>query len=214
VGLVPGHAYSVLAVKVVYVLGCLPISLVKVRNPWGKTEYKGMWSDKSLMWMLCPTVKKECGVAEAADDGAFWMSLSAFVTYFDRVDVLHFYQNWTQRRLACRLTGQQSRLLLRLDEACELRVAVLQQRKDTSSRYPWKMCLVSTADRDKPLAGQTGTGYSIDCSLCTEEIKLPRGDYQVVVDGMDRRILPVDIVAVAYASKPCIRWMSNSDSQV
>ena len=46
-GLVPGHCYSILRL--------LPkvdgySTIVKIRNPWGRTEWKGRWSDGSAEW--------------------------------------------------------------------------------------------------------------------------------------------------------------------
>jgi hypothetical protein len=44
-GLVLKHTYSLLA--------CLEVNGVKLcrlRNPWGKTEWKGDWSDNSSLW--------------------------------------------------------------------------------------------------------------------------------------------------------------------
>ena len=44
-GLVLGHAYSILDVRVY-----LGQKLIQLRNPWGETEWKGEWSDQSDQW--------------------------------------------------------------------------------------------------------------------------------------------------------------------
>lgn len=82
-GIVPGHAYSILDAKKVD--GFL---LVKLRNPWGTFEWKGDWSDGSPLWGDHARVARHCGfVADAPDDGAFWMAWDDFKVYFDGIDV-------------------------------------------------------------------------------------------------------------------------------
>ena len=44
-GLIKGHAYSVTGIKKVQV-GGRELDLVRIRNPWGKKEWNGDWSDK------------------------------------------------------------------------------------------------------------------------------------------------------------------------
>ena len=44
-GIVQGHAYSILRLKDVE-----GFRLVQFRNPWGKFEWKGAWSDSSALW--------------------------------------------------------------------------------------------------------------------------------------------------------------------
>lgn len=48
-GIVYGHAYSLLAGYEVQSQG-KTVKLVKIRNPWGGTEWKGKWSDKCPQW--------------------------------------------------------------------------------------------------------------------------------------------------------------------
>lgn len=50
-GIVGGHAYSLLGVKDLYdESGNLAVRLLLTRNPWGRTEYTGDWSDRSGLW--------------------------------------------------------------------------------------------------------------------------------------------------------------------
>ncbi|CAJ1342101.1 unnamed protein product [Effrenium voratum] len=76
-GLVTGHAYSILQVRKVndgfMGLGGKDYKMVQIRNPWGRGEWSGDWSDKSKTWAEHPAVKKALEF-EDVDDGAFWMS--------------------------------------------------------------------------------------------------------------------------------------------
>jgi len=80
-GLLENHAYGV--------LNCaepIPgIRLICVRNPWGRLEWKGKYSDNSAEWtpelMAALNVKFE-------DDGLFWMSYEDFTTYFNQLIIL------------------------------------------------------------------------------------------------------------------------------
>ncbi|XP_043399483.1 calpain-14 [Chelonia mydas] len=79
-GLVAGHAYTITGIrKVTCKYG--PENLVRLRNPWGKTEWKGGWSDSSGNWeQLSP--KEKILLRRNQDDGEFWMSLQDFKTHF------------------------------------------------------------------------------------------------------------------------------------
>lgn len=81
IGLVCGHAYSILKVKEVE-----GMKFVQMRNPWGSFEWKGAWSDHSMLWDTYPNVKTKLKQVQA-DDGLFWMSFPDFCKYFGRLDV-------------------------------------------------------------------------------------------------------------------------------
>ncbi|XP_060848127.1 calpain-A-like isoform X2 [Rhopalosiphum padi] len=53
-GLCEGHAYSITKLTKFGI-----ICLIRLRNPWGKYEWKGPWSDKSAEWLSVPHTKKE-----------------------------------------------------------------------------------------------------------------------------------------------------------
>ncbi|XP_061154543.1 calpain-5-like [Syngnathus typhle] len=93
-GLVKGHAYSVTAVKRVRLGHGLvayfkndTIPLIRMRNPWGKTEWNGAWSDSSAEWSkVGDTERGNLGIT-VEDDGEFWMSFSDWCRNFTDADV-------------------------------------------------------------------------------------------------------------------------------
>ncbi|NXT44928.1 CAN14 protein, partial [Pelecanoides urinatrix] len=79
-GLVTGHAYTVTGIrKVTCQYG--PENLVRLRNPWGKIEWKGDWSDSSYKWELL-SPKEKILLRKKKEDGEFWMSLRDFKIHF------------------------------------------------------------------------------------------------------------------------------------
>ncbi|XP_006901197.1 PREDICTED: calpain-14 [Elephantulus edwardii] len=79
-GLVHGHAYTLTGIRKV-TCRRIPEYLVKLRNPWGKVEWKGDWSDSSSKWeLLCP--KEKILLLRKYDDGEFWMNLHDFKVHF------------------------------------------------------------------------------------------------------------------------------------
>ncbi|NXL10310.1 CAN14 protein, partial [Mesembrinibis cayennensis] len=79
-GLVAGHAYTVTGIrKVTCQHG--PENLVRLRNPWGKIEWKGDWSDSSCKWELL-SPKEKILLRTKKEDGEFWMSLRDFKIHF------------------------------------------------------------------------------------------------------------------------------------
>jgi hypothetical protein len=94
-GIITNHAYSVL--KAVEVNGK---RLVKVRNPWGQSEWTGAWSDGSPEWTpeWMTLLDHRFG-----DDGSFWMSYEDFLKVFTDLDRTRIFtpewtvaQCWTQ----------------------------------------------------------------------------------------------------------------------
>ena len=82
VGLIRKHAYTVLATAEVPsgVAGVAPLTLLRLRNPWGRQPYRGPWSPGCPRWRQFPAVAAMCGVDAAADglpedNGEFWIAL-------------------------------------------------------------------------------------------------------------------------------------------
>eukprot|EP00040_Diaphanoeca_grandis_P008886 m.46740 g.46740 ORF g.46740 m.46740 type:complete len:520 (-) comp20323_c0_seq1:437-1996(-) len=93
-GLVQGHAYTVLDVREVsnarWNLGntASKFRLVQLRNPWGKFEWSGKFSDGSEEWKKFKNVAKKIGHKQSddVDDGIFWMPFSDFYEKFSQID--------------------------------------------------------------------------------------------------------------------------------
>jgi len=80
-GILKNHAYGILDAKE-------PepnLRLMQLRNPWGKREWKGRFSDNSKDWT--PELMRKLNVV-FEDDGTFWMAFEDFVTNFNNLNVL------------------------------------------------------------------------------------------------------------------------------
>ncbi|XP_055799309.1 calpain-5-like [Salvelinus fontinalis] len=95
-GLVKGHAYSVTAVKKVRLGHGLmayfqnkTIPLIRMRNPWGKTEWNGAWSDSSAEWERVGSMERDKLGITVENDGEFWMAFPDWCKYFTDADVCH-----------------------------------------------------------------------------------------------------------------------------
>ncbi|XP_054482567.1 calpain-9-like [Anoplopoma fimbria] len=97
-GIVDAHAYSVTAVTEVNYYGS-KVKLVRLMNPWGKTEWNGKWSDKSTMWnRVSPEDQEKCS---DRNDGEFWMELEDFCFYFQELFICCENPNFIDGDLTC-----------------------------------------------------------------------------------------------------------------
>lgn len=90
-GIVPGHAYSVVAIK-----EHDGVRLMNVRNPWGQFEWGGAWSDNSSEWTedFIQAIQPNFD----HNDGSFWMSYQDFFRYFTSITMCKV-DNWNEVRL-------------------------------------------------------------------------------------------------------------------
>ena len=79
-GIVQGHAFSIL--RLVDADGN---KLMQIRNPWGRGEWTGDWSDDSEKWTT--RLRNLVDWHETKDDGIFWIDLNDYVTEFDSIYV-------------------------------------------------------------------------------------------------------------------------------
>ncbi|KAF8316151.1 cysteine proteinase [Clavulina sp. PMI_390] len=94
-GLMRGHAYSVISAAEVR-----GKRFVRVRNPWGDSEWNGRWSDGSKEWTSEWLPALEELKHKFGDDGAFVMTYDDFLDVWTTIDrVRLFDSNWVMSSL-------------------------------------------------------------------------------------------------------------------
>ncbi|XP_056156637.1 calpain-5-like [Lampris incognitus] len=93
-GLVRGHAYGITAVRKLrlgenppIMNGMSRLLMVRMRNPWGTTDWTGPWSQGSLQWQQLSRAEREKMGLMVRDVGEFWMEFDDFCRYFTDVVV-------------------------------------------------------------------------------------------------------------------------------
>ena len=71
-GLHAGHEYSLLKLELVRNKNNRVIQMVQLRNPWGRGEFNGDWSDSSSLWNTIPKERREQLLVKVS----FWFAFS------------------------------------------------------------------------------------------------------------------------------------------
>ncbi|KAM9800998.1 calpain-1 catalytic subunit [Neosynchiropus ocellatus] len=89
VGILFKHAYALTGVQQVMTTSG-PVTLLRILNPWGNTEWFGPWSDsQGSEWALVSPEEQQRIGRVRKEDGEFWMSSSDFRRNFQMVEVCH-----------------------------------------------------------------------------------------------------------------------------
>merc|ERR1719327_1088776 len=93
-GILPNVAYGIL--DVVEAEG---IKMIRIRNPWGESEWKGAFADHDQMWNKYPDLKDKLGY-EFGPDGTWWMRFDDWVSAFNQLYVCRLFpQHWQQHQI-------------------------------------------------------------------------------------------------------------------
>jgi len=85
-GLASSHTYSLISAHDI-----AGYKLVKIRNPWGRFEWNGDFSDNSPLWTQ--EIMEEVGYVNA-DDGMFCMTIEDFKKYFVGYVIAEYNEDW------------------------------------------------------------------------------------------------------------------------
>ena len=215
IGLMPNHAYSILDVRGG---GCncdIFGKFVKLRNPWGQMEWRSWYSDKSICWKLRPGLKKELEMKDE-NDGAFWMSLGDFVTYFDLMHVAHLDPLLVSKRAKAKITKRHAYFYFEVtsdeggnSENLVVYVSASFSRK-TQGLHAKKIRLFEGDKKpksfeDRGLCGGSENDYwSFNYHICTPRIELKPGKYCAYIN-LSNTPLPSDVILTLHHHKPSSR---------
>ncbi|PVD38264.1 hypothetical protein C0Q70_00875 [Pomacea canaliculata] len=87
-GLYMGHAYSITGFQQLKTSKSV-VRLMRLRNPWGRGEWNGAWSDNSREMQSLPSDIRAEMDARSVDEGEFWMSFEDFVKNFQEIQLCH-----------------------------------------------------------------------------------------------------------------------------
>ena len=90
-GIVACHAYTIIST---FKTG--NDLLLKLRNPWGYFEWKGIYSDDSNKWT---NELKELVKWKSADDGVFFMTIHEFRQQFQHISVCMYRDDYTLKTI-------------------------------------------------------------------------------------------------------------------
>ncbi|KAF8194986.1 hypothetical protein BJ912DRAFT_847616 [Pholiota molesta] len=194
-GLFGGHAYSVL--RAVEVNGK---RFVVVRNPWGKSEWTGRWSDGSKEWTqewleVLPKLGHQFG-----DDGQFVMEYKDWLDCFAQIDrTILFDSHWMMSSQWLQVTTQplpaawsygdvSFKFTLPRPSETLIVLSQLDSRyyRDVAGRAAWTMDFTLVKEGEKiPLAESAHSEFFLRSVHL--EIELEAGDYIVYV-RLDRTL--------------------------
>uniref|UniRef100_UPI0037E9A03E calpain-5-like n=1 Tax=Semicossyphus pulcher TaxID=241346 RepID=UPI0037E9A03E len=189
-GLVKGHAYSVTAVKKVRLGHGLiayfkneTIPLIRMRNPWGKTEWKGAWSDSSEEWSKVGDMERGNLGITVEDDGEFWMAFTDWCKFFTDTDVcrlintslISIHKTWHEVVHFGSWTKNAEPLLNRCGGCANHKPTFLQNPQflfDVTKEED--EVLISLQQRDLKIHRIVGQGENLSIGFCVFRVELNR----------------------------------------
>ncbi|KAK5052505.1 hypothetical protein LTR84_002369 [Exophiala bonariae] len=185
-GIAEGHAYSIMDAREIN-----GHKLLKVRNPWGRKEWTGKWSDGSSEWTAewMQLLDHKFG-----NDGIFWISYEDLLKnyqHFDRTRIFgsewNVTQCWTNVNVSWAAEYHSTKFSITLAEKTRV-VIVLAQLDDTYFNgleggygYDLQFRLESDAKEDEnDYIVRSNGNYAMARSVSTD-IELEAGTYSVLM---------------------------------
>ncbi|KAL9004653.1 MAG: hypothetical protein Q9188_002544 [Gyalolechia gomerana] len=182
-GLLRMHAYSIQEAKEIK-----GERLLRIRNPWGDTEWQGPWSDGSEQWTpeWMQLLNHRFG-----DDGMFWISYKDFLRKYQSLDRTRLFgpewqitQQWTTVDVPWTADYNDTKYSITVTEPGPV-VIVLSQLdsryfKGLEGQYTFQLRFRLEKDDDDSCVVRSHGNYSMSRSVSTD-IELEPGTYSVLI---------------------------------
>lgn len=91
-GLIDCHAYTLIHTCEVTLDDGSTERLCLIRNPWGRHEWKGAWSDGSAEWSQ--SIIAQVPFYKNKDDGCFWINYDNYLEYFYITSICYYFDDY------------------------------------------------------------------------------------------------------------------------
>lgn len=205
-GIVELHAYSVLKAREID-----GVRLVLLKNPWGKHEWKGAWSDGSKEWTAEWLQKLD---HKFGDDGSFWISYEDLLKKYQAFDRTRLFgpewkvaSIWTTLNVSWTLDYHDTKFAFTLTKSGPV-VIVFAQLDDRYFRglegqYRFELGFRVHKAGEEDYVVRSQNYYRMNRSV-NVELDLEAGEYVVVVKvdaQRNERVMPVEEVVRAHAKE-------------
>jgi hypothetical protein len=100
-GIVINHAYGIISVREIQGL-----KLIRIRNPWGRGEWRGSFSDDDDNWDNYKGLR-EALAHEIKNDGMFWMEFKDWYINYNKLYIAKIFPStWQQFSIPCAWKGK------------------------------------------------------------------------------------------------------------
>jgi len=151
-GLVPNHGYSIISAH-----EYKKYRILKLRNPWGKFEWKGDFGDNSKLWTK--EMKEKIGYSNV-DDGQFCMKIEDFKKCFSFCSIGMYHDGWQYTYLEAESKAHHGEYFkFKIDDPCEAYFRIHQddkRNKPESENYEY-----SSGDLVVCRVEEDGTLYNV-----------------------------------------------------
>lgn len=200
------HAYSVLKAREID-----GVRLVLLKNPWGKHEWKGAWSDGSKEWTAEWLQKLD---HKFGDDGSFWISYDDLLKKYQAFDRTRLFDEgwkvasiWTTLNVPWTLDYHDTKFAFTIAKPGPVVIVCsqLDERyfKGLEGQYRFELSFRVHKSGEEDYVVRSQGYYRMNRSI-NVELELEAGDYVVVVkiDALrNERIMPVEDVIRAFAKE-------------